>query len=261
MITGSTRNRRRQDRPRHHPSDKITALQSENVPKPGIDRLLIEAALDPDLCHRLAESPEVEFQRYDLSDEEQDILRRPDHRLLALLGAALTRRPESSARRPMDSAPQAAIQAHSLPDISLALTLVPCAQYENGQLKGLSYAAWVSPLLDGVDPATLPPPPGAALPGQPLSPLYAVISVAALQLQDSAGNPVVGLTASLRQSTNISAPPPPEAAGNPRIPPFGSDLQPEQVQSAITAVRQASGPQRYERIIDLIHALRSGDVV
>ena len=53
----------------------------------------------------------------------------------------------------------------TLPDISLALTLVPCAQYENGRVVKVVYAAWVQPLPEGVDPASLPPPAGAALPG------------------------------------------------------------------------------------------------
>ena len=223
--------------------------------------MLIASALDPDLRRRLLESPDEALQHYELTEEERDILRHPDYRLLSLLGAALARQSQSSTAPPEAPAPQAVIQARSLPDVTLALTLVPCAQYENGLLKGFSYATWVSPLPEGTDPATLPPPAGAVLPGQPLPPLYAVISVAALQLKDTAGNPRVGLTASLRNSSNIAAPPPVEAAGNPQSPPFGSDLQSEQVQTAVTAVRTASGAQRYDRLIDLIHTLRSGELV
>ena len=57
--------------------------------KAGVSRLLIASALDPDMRRRLLESPEEVFQEFDLAEEERDLLRRPDHRLLRLLGAAL----------------------------------------------------------------------------------------------------------------------------------------------------------------------------
>ena len=56
-----------------------------NLPKPGIDQLLIESALQPELRRRLLESPDEIFRDFDLSEEEKEILRRPDHRLLPLL--------------------------------------------------------------------------------------------------------------------------------------------------------------------------------
>jgi hypothetical protein len=67
---------------------------------------------------------------------------------------------------------------------------------------------WVNPLPQGADPASLPPPLGVVFPGQPLTPLHAVIQVSAVQMQDAAGDPQVGLSASLQQSSNITAPPP-----------------------------------------------------
>jgi hypothetical protein len=227
--------------------------------KPGISRLLIASALDPDMCRRLLESPEEVFQEFDLTGEVRDLLRQPDHRLLRLLGAALDE-VESSSPRPKASStlpqPHAIVQARTLPDVTLALTLVPCAQYENGQLKTFAYAVWVNPLPQGADPANLPPPAGAVFPGQPLTPLHAVIQVSAVQMQNAAGDPQVGLSASLQQSSNISAPPPPEAAGRPGVPPFGSDLRSAQVQAAVAAVRSAPSDLRYARLIDLMHALR-----
>ena len=92
----------------------------------------------------------------------------------------------------------------------------------------------MSPLPEGADPEALPPPPGTVLPGKPLPPLRAVVRVSAMQMQDAAGHPLVGLSASLLQSTNISAPPP-GAAGNPAA--LGRDLSGAKVQSAIAAVR------------------------
>ena len=232
--------------------------------KPGIDQLLIRSAIDADLRRRLAEAPADVFREFDLSEEEQEILRQPDHRLLPLLGAALARQKPSAAPSLETPAPapqpQVLVQAQALPDISLALTLVPCAQHENGQFKGFTYAVWVSPLPPGADPATLPPPAGAALPGTPCSPLHAVISVSAVQLQDAAGNPQVGLWASLRQSSNAAAPPAVEAAGKPEASPFGSDFQSTDVQRAVAAVRSASPAERYDRLISLMGALRSGEV-
>jgi hypothetical protein len=214
---------------------------------------------------RLLESPEEVFQEFDLTEEERDLLRRPDHRLLRFLGAALADEVGSSNPRPKPSIavpqPHAIVQARTLPDISLVLTLVPCAQYENGRLNTFAYAVWVNPLPQGADPASLPPPLGAVFPGQPLTPLHAVIQVSAVQMQDAAGGPQVGLSASLQQSSNITAPPPPEAAGRPGVSPFGSDLRSGEVQAAIARVRSAPSDQRYGRLIDLMHALRGGEVL
>src|SRR5207245_1149676 len=104
--------------------------------------------------------------------------------------------------------------------------------------------------FDLADPEALPPPPGTVLPGKPLPPLRAVVRVSAIQMQDAAGNPLVGLSASLLQSTNMSAPPPPEAAGNPAA--LGRDLSAAEVQAAIAAVRCASAGARYGKLIDLL---------
>jgi hypothetical protein len=240
---------------------------SEPVPagsKPGIDRLLIASALDADLRRRLLESPDETFRDFDLTEVEKDLLRRPDHRLLPLLGAALAHQTDSRAPEPKASTavpqPHAVVRARTLPDISLALTLVPCAQYENGRLNTIAYAVWVNPLPQGADPASLPPPQGAVLPGQPLAPLHAVIQVSAVQTEDAAGGPQVALSASLRQSANVAAPPPPEAAGRPGASPFGSDLASDAARAAVAAVRSAPIGQRYGRLIDLMHALRGGEV-
>ncbi|HWC97508.1 MAG TPA: hypothetical protein VG456_12175 [Candidatus Sulfopaludibacter sp.] len=212
--------------------------------KPGISQLLIDAALDADLRRRLLDSPEEAFQAFELSAEEQEVLRHPDHRLLAYLGAALTQKTESCAAVPQPPAPHAVVQASLLPDVSMVLTVVPCAQYVNDQLDSISYAVWVNPLPAGVDPASLPPPQGASIPGKPLTPLHAVIQLTAVQMQDAAGNPQVGLAAAFRQSTNMTAPPPPGS---------GDALA---VQAAAAAVRSAEAGERYGKLLDLIHALR-----
>jgi hypothetical protein len=233
--------------------------------KPGISQLLIASAMDADLCRLLLESPEETFQDFDLSEDEKELLRRPDQRMLHLFGVALAQQRElssSDAQQVPVASPQphAVVEARTLPGISLALTLVPCAQYADGQLSTFAYAVWVNPLAPGTDPAALPIPQGAALPGQPLTPLHAVIQVSAVQLPDQDGKPQVGLSASLRQSSNVTAPPPPESAGNPGAPPFGSDIGSAEVQAAVAAVRNASGEDRYDRLIELMHALRGGDV-
>ena len=240
--------------------------------KPGVSHLLIASAIDPDLRRRLLESPEETFNDYDLTAEEKDLLRQPDHRMLQLFGAALAEQAESdkaasslspdTAGQPHPNRqPHLIIQARTLPGMSLALTLVPCAQYENGQLKQIAYAVWVNPLAEGADPVAQPPPQGAALPGEPLTPLHAVIQISAVQLPDRDGKPQIGLSASLRQATNLAAPPPPESAGIPGSSPFGSDLRSVQVIAAVAGVRDASNEDRYDRLIDLIHALKGEQVL
>src|SRR6185369_17226194 len=61
-------------------------------------------------------------------------------------------------------------------------------------------------------PAALPAPPGATLPGTPLSPLRAVIQLSGIEVPDASGHPQVGLSATLLQSSNLSTPPPPAFA-------------------------------------------------
>jgi hypothetical protein len=244
-------------------------LQRPSGSKPGVSQLLIASAMDAELCRRLLESPEEVFLDFDLTEPEKDLLRRPDHRMLHLFGVALAQQRElssseahSDVQQVSAAAPQphAVVEARTLPGMSLALTLVPCAQYENGQFARFAYAVWVNPLAEGADPAALPMPQGSALPGEPLTPLHAVIQVSAVQLPDRDGKPQVGLSASLRESSNVAAPPPPESAGRPGTPPFGSALGSAEVQAAVAAVREASGEDRYGRLIELIHALRGGDV-
>jgi hypothetical protein len=236
-------------------------MQQPDERRNGVSQLLIALAMDSDLRRRLLEWPEETFQDYDLTDDEKDLLRQPDHRLLRLFGAALAQdRVEPGRARPHSDAPHAVVPARTLPGISLAVTLVPCAQYENGQLSKIAYAVWVNPLAEGADPAALPMPQGASLPGQPLTPLHAVIRVSAVQMQDVDGKPQVALNASLQRSSNVTAPPSPESAGRPETPPFGSDLDGTGVKAGVAAVRNASSEERYGRLIDLIRVLRGGEV-
>jgi hypothetical protein len=235
-----------------------------NRAKTGISRLLVASAIDPDVYRRLLESPEETFDAFDLADEDRELLRRPDHRLLRVLGAALTEEnaPASAAASVAtmaappavaDAPPGVPTVGAPLPDVSLVLTLVPCALYDGAELRNFAYAAWVSPLPEGADPEALPPPPGAVLPGKPLPPLRAVVRVSAVQMQDAAGNPLVGLSAALLRSTNMSAPPPPEAAGDPAA--LGRGLSAAEVQSAIAAVRGAPAGARYGKLIELLRVL------
>jgi hypothetical protein len=241
-----------------------------NSAKASIFRLLIASAIDPDVYRRLLESPEETFDEFALADDDRELLRHPDHRLLRVLGAALAEEdatasaaasvatmaaPPAVTGAPLAGAtrPGAPAASEPLPNMSLVLTLVPCALYEGEQLCNFAYAAWVSPLPEGADPEGLPPPPGTVLPGKPLPPLRAVVRVSAIQMQDAAGNPLVGLSASLLQSTNMSAPPPPETAGNPAA--IGRDLSAAEVQSAIAAVRCALAGSRYGKLIELLRVL------
>jgi hypothetical protein len=225
-------------------------VSDPGISRPGIDRLLIASALDGDLRRRLLDTPDDVFPEFDLTEDEKDILRSPDQRLLPLLGAALARQSAAAALAPdtpEQRQPHAVIEARTLPDISLALTLVPCAQYENGRIVKVVYAAWVNPLPEGVDPASLPPPAGAALPGKPLAPLHAVIQVSVVETQGA-----IGLSAALLRSSNMSAPPP--------GPPVEGDLRSASVETAIAAVRSASSQDRRPRIVELLRALRGGEV-
>jgi hypothetical protein len=210
------------------------------VSKPGIDELLIASALDADLLEHLREHPDDVLDGYDLTLEQREIIRSPDNRLLPLLGAALARRSVSQpAPEIAESAPHAVLQGKALPEVGLALTIVPCATGDS-----YSYAVWVNPLPEGTDPSSLPPPPGATLPGEPLSPLYAVVRLSPMMLQ---GGAQVALWASLTQSTNVEAPP---AAS--------LDSTSDAIQAAAAAVRAASHETRYDKLIELARVVQGG---
>ncbi|MGA7236819.1 MAG: hypothetical protein WBY44_14120, partial [Bryobacteraceae bacterium] len=137
----------------------------------------------------------------------------------------------------------------------MALTVLPCLVGDR-----IAYAAWITPLHEGGDPSRLPMPASATLPGQPLTPLHAVIQLSAAQSKDAAGNLQVSMWASFRQSSNTVAPAPPEAAGNPDASPFASPLDSPEVQSAAAAVHAASPSDRYDKLVALTRALHGGDV-
>ncbi|HEX3878483.1 MAG TPA: hypothetical protein VHW24_15950 [Bryobacteraceae bacterium] len=244
--------------------------------KPGIAQLLIDSALQPDLCRRLAEAPEGVFEAYELTWLERELLRKPDHRLLPLLGAALqtaqtkTATPSvpTEAAAPAESSAAATDHAAStletepaliensvLPDAQMALTIVPCLIG-----KRVAFAAWMAPMQDGDDPSRLPLPAGSSLPGQPLTPLYAVIQVTGALTKDAQGKAEVSLWTSFKQHTNSVMPQPPETAGVPEAAPFGSAIDSPEVQQLADAVRAAAPEERYQRLIALTRALRGGDV-
>ena len=168
----------------------------------------------------------------------------PTHRITQVAQAS---RP---ARRPTLKA-----TANYLPDAQMALTVLPCLVGDR-----IAYAAWITPLHEGGDPSRLPLPAGATLPGQPLTPLHAVIQLSAAQSKDAAGNLQVSMWASFRQSSNTVAPAPPEAAGNPDASPFASPLDSPEVQAAAAAVHAAAPEDRYEKLVALTHTLHRGDV-
>lgn len=207
--------------------------------KADIARLLIDSALEPALRRQLAEAPDEVFARYELTLEERELLRNPDQRLLPMLGAALARREE--AEQPVAEAPAmaGASDAVLLPDSLLALTVVPCAVEDR-----IAFAVWVSPIAEGVDPATLPVPAGATLPGTPLTPLHAVIQLSAARSKDD-----VSMWASFRQATNVFAPAPQQDA----------PIDSPEVQTAAAEASAAAAGERYEKLVALMHALRGGE--
>ncbi|MBC8164876.1 MAG: hypothetical protein H7Y20_03260 [Bryobacteraceae bacterium] len=218
----------------------------------GVSELLIDSALDPELLNRLRHSPDGVFGEYGLTDEQRDILRSPDHRLLGLLGEALAKQEKVPAASQPVVSTQTALRvsatARNLPGVSLVVTVLPCAHIQNGQPVGVSYAAWVNPLAPGTDPASLPPPPGAVFPGQPLTPAHIVMQLSAVQTQDTDGNLQVGLWATLKQSSNVEhtalqALPTPDAV---------------EVSDSVTAVREAAPEERYTRLVELMRTLRIG---
>ena len=143
----------------------------------------------------------------------------------------------------------------------MALTVVPCALCENGHLKGITYVVWANPMPEGGDPASFAAAGGCGAPRP--APGSLVCGDSTFRGADSrcGGQPaggVVGVAAD-DPPTSPRRPrrKPPEI---PRLRPFGSRLDSAPVQAAVAAVREASSEERYDRLIDLMRVLRSGDV-
>ncbi len=204
------------------------------------------------MLRRLEKSPDQVFAAFDLSEEERDILRHPDTRLLALLGRAV-KNAQSSANMAAEADASAAadaqqatpvILANTLAPALLALTVVPCLNAAGV----LQFAVWVNPMAEGTVPATLPPPPGATLPGTPLAPLYAVIELDGVRADEAEGNPQFALWAQLRQVTNTAS-----TGAQTSAPCDG-------VTAAVQAVRTSPPEERYDKLARLLRAIGESEL-
>jgi hypothetical protein len=226
------------------------------VPRPGVHQLLIQSALDAGTLRRLRDNPGEVFSEYELSPEEQDILRNPDPRLLALLGRAVRESATSGDTEPAADvpAPQLTpepagapiILPNTLAPTLLALTVVPCVA-EDGTLR---YAVWVNPMAEGTLPATLPLPPAATLPGVPLAPLYAIIELDGLHAPHPDGSSQVALWAHFRQSTNAAVA---HASADENC---ATGAAPEAIAAAAAAVRTAPPAERYGKLAALLQHVK-----
>jgi hypothetical protein len=177
-------------------------------------RFLVKAVLDDEFRRLARTSPNAAFEGFDLTEEEQDALRRRDQDVLALLGRALRgdavpEPPPASA--PDFSAPPAAQQPTSfpLPEITLALHVAPQAlQLPDGRLQ-VTYAASVQPLQEAPRGETEPPPAAAAAP----------------------------------PSTGTE---------------WGHGVDSPATRAAARSVKDAPPEERFDRLLDLVEALRNG---
>jgi len=221
------------------------AERKRRVPQVGdesLRRFLERVVLDDAFRDLVASEPDQAFEGFDLTDRHKEVLRRQDHELLALLGEAL--RDEPDAPIPGGPPEQMSESANAVPELKeaqLVVRLKPYAHHDEQGSIQLTYAASLHPW-----------PAPQAEPGM-LSFLLRVTPRAVLAKD---GQLNISYAAMIQPAPEPGAdlPPPGRAAAPSSSPNLPVD-SPEALRAA-EAVRAASPGDRYQRLLELIEAMR-----
>jgi hypothetical protein len=226
---------------------------------------LVRTVLDEAFRELALTDPERAFQGFDLSHEQKEILRRRDHRLLGLLGDAVA--PTETCPEPpvkQKHGEPVAAAAPSLPEVKLLLRLVPQVTQSRDSDPNISYAASLHPypgeIEQTTDPDTTEQPQQAA--GCALDELRWIIRFVPTILGSGDAGTTVAYAASIHPWTSETDPigsqigePGPALAS----PPWNHHVASSAAKDAARAVQAAAPSRRYEKLLELVHALQTGD--
>ena len=223
---------------------------------------LVRAVLDETFRDLALSNPQRAFEGFDLTEEEKEILRGRDHRVLGLLGDAV-RLQEPVAEPTLEKAPPTPVAPTlpGLPEVKFLLRLIPQAVPSPGSDPKVSYAASLHPW-----PADDEPKGGSnsAAPtenGAEAAEVRWLIRIAPEVVESRDTGLAVAYSASIHPVTaevDETGPAdraaPPEAAGSP----WNHHLDSPAARAAAKAVQSADPSQRYAKLLELVNALQTG---
>ena len=227
---------------------------------------LIRTVLDETFRELAATDPQRAFEGYDLNDEERDILRARDGRLLGLLGHAVERdaAPEKDAALKVES--HAASQPlPTLPEVKLVLRLTPFVAQGPESDPRVSYEASLESWRGTHESdANDPQPEDESEPARPSPPAEVkwLVRIAPTVVGPQEGGMMVSYAASihpLAAGVDEPAPPTPVPTPTPVSPPWNHHVDSSAAKAAARAVLASDPNRRYEKLLDLIQALQTGD--
>jgi hypothetical protein len=227
---------------------------------------LIRVVLDEAFRELAMADPSRAFEGYDLSEEEQDILRSRDARLLGLLGTAVPHA-KASVEHPPEEVPSKAPASSfpTLPEVKLLLRLEPQATQAPDSASQVAYAASLHPWPGDYQPT------GAGAEGGEHSaphddakppPMAWIVRITPTVVDSQETGLTVAYSASIhpfvpgmdeRQLWD-QGPAQPAASS-----PWNHHLESSAAKAAARAVREADAGQRYQKLLELIQALQTGD--
>jgi hypothetical protein len=226
---------------------------------------LVRTVLDEAFRKLALAHPQRAFEGYDLTDEQKEILRRRDHRLLGLLGDAVA--PEKAGVQQTLDKEEADVDAPAppdLPEVKLLLRLVPQASSSPDSGPDISYAvslhAWPGDddRTTGSDTANRT----ETGVGGDVGEVSWLIRIAPTVVESQAAGLRVAYFASIHplmtdpDRTRRSAR---ERTGELASPPWNHHVGSSAAKTAARAVHAADPSQRYHKLLDLVHALQTGD--
>ncbi|HUU84898.1 MAG TPA: hypothetical protein VM243_15470 [Phycisphaerae bacterium] len=227
---------------------------------------LIRTVLDEAFRELATTDPQRAFEGYDLSEEEQSILRGRDDRLLGLLGQAVAR-PEAVGEQ---AAKQEPPQPHgtplpTLPEVKLLLRLAPHAVQQPDSLSEVAYAASLHPWPGDQEPK------GAATDGAnqsegentaAQSEIAWVIRISPTVVEAQEAGLKVSYVASIHPLAAGEEEEQPSAQAPVRTltnAPWNHHTESSAAKAAANAVLAGDPSERYQKLLDLIQAVQTGD--
>ena len=225
---------------------------------------LVRAVLDEAFRDLALSNPQSAFEGFDLTEQEKEILRSRDHRVLGLLGDAV-RQQEPVAETPLEKTPPTPVAPAlpSLPEVKLLLRLIPQAVPSPGPDPKVSYAASLHPWPTDNEPEGGP---NSAAPTDNGTETAAaeirwLIRIAPEVVESRDTGLAVAYSASIHPVTAESdetgpayRESPPKATDSP----WNHHLDSPAARTAAKAVLAADPSQRYAKLLELAHALQTG---
>jgi len=242
----------------------------------SVNDYLIRTVLDDAFREVAIADPLVAFEGYDLSEEEKEILRSRDHRLLGLLGRVVAGshagddHPCGAVEHPLKTEAETEPTDQEKPpmphlaEVNLLLRLVPQAVPSADGESKVAYAASLHPWPDdkGTTPGADTEAPSRGEPdGEPTEVKW-IVRIQPTVLGTEAAGLRVAYSASIHPLTaasDESREPVAHADGPPAGAPWNHQIESAAAKAAARAAQAAAPDQRFMKLLDLVEALQTGD--